>query len=45
MAMEARGYRGSEGRTKLRVLRFTSVDYQAFLFYLVIIIIFFSLRN
>ncbi|KAB8127660.1 energy-coupling factor transporter transmembrane protein EcfT [Gracilibacillus oryzae] len=45
MAMEARGYRGGEGRTKLRQLKYTMLDYQAAIIYLVIIIIFFYLRN
>ncbi|WP_208585764.1 energy-coupling factor transporter transmembrane component T family protein [Gracilibacillus suaedae] len=45
MAMEARGYRGSEGRTKLRKLQFKSLDFMAMIIYVSIIIIFFSLRN
>ncbi|SFM41771.1 energy-coupling factor transport system permease protein [Gracilibacillus orientalis] len=44
MAMEARGYRGSEGRTKLRQLQFKKLDYMAMIIYLLIILIFFSLR-
>lgn len=45
MAMEARGYRGSEGRTKLRALKLTSLDYYAIVLYTVIMIIFFTLRT
>ncbi|MFC4389251.1 energy-coupling factor transporter transmembrane component T family protein [Gracilibacillus marinus] len=43
MAMEARGYRGGEGRTKLRQLRFTRIDLYAFLFYSCVIVLFFIL--
>ncbi|WP_058305703.1 energy-coupling factor transporter transmembrane component T family protein [Gracilibacillus massiliensis] len=45
MAMEARGYNGSEGRTKLRELKLTRIDYIAILVYVIIIIIFFNLRS
>ncbi|QDP38916.1 energy-coupling factor transporter transmembrane component T family protein [Radiobacillus deserti] len=41
MAMEARGYRGGEGRTKLRELRTQSIDFVAYgIFILVVIGIF-----
>ncbi len=36
LAMEARGYRGGEGRTRYRQLRVTSVDYAAGLFSLIV---------
>ncbi|WP_066189285.1 MULTISPECIES: energy-coupling factor transporter transmembrane component T family protein [Gracilibacillus] len=45
MAMEARGYRGSDGRTKLRQLQFQSRDYVAAISYLMILVIFFYLRQ
>ncbi len=45
MAMEARGYRGSEGRTKLRELQLNSIDYMAVFFYIIIILIFISFRR
>ncbi|SES20549.1 energy-coupling factor transport system permease protein [Gracilibacillus ureilyticus] len=45
MAMEARGYRGGEGRTKLRQLSYSWLDFQAVVIYIFIMIIFFMLRN
>ncbi|MGN8647802.1 energy-coupling factor transporter transmembrane component T family protein [Gracilibacillus sp. HCP3S3_G5_1] len=45
MAMEARGYHGSEGRTKLRQLQFEKIDYTGMIIYLFIILIFLGLRN
>ncbi|MDX8047341.1 energy-coupling factor transporter transmembrane component T [Gracilibacillus sp. S3-1-1] len=44
MAMEARGYHGSEGRTKLRQLQFSRIDYTSMVVYLIIMVIFFSIR-
>lgn len=37
MAMEARGYQGGEGRTKLRELKLQTMDYVIFLFFLFIV--------
>src|SRR5699024_8102246 len=45
MAMEARGYRGGEGRSKLRELKYRSLDYLAFILFIAIIIGLFILRN
>src|SRR5699024_10749774 len=45
MAMEARGYHGGEGRSKLRELRYRARDYAAFIIFIAIIIILFIVRN
>ncbi|GAB2567955.1 energy-coupling factor transporter transmembrane component T family protein [Gracilibacillus alcaliphilus] len=45
MAMEARGYRGSEGRTKLRQLQFKRIDYITAIVYLAVMIMFLFLRQ
>ncbi|UOQ83942.1 energy-coupling factor transporter transmembrane component T family protein [Gracilibacillus salinarum] len=45
MAMEARGYRGSEGRTKLRQLKWTRIDYMCLSGYLLVLLIFFYIRS
>lgn len=45
MAMEARGYRGGEGRSKLRELKYRPLDYLAFILFIGIIIGLFILRN
>ncbi len=39
VAMEARGYRGGEGRTKFRVLRFTYIDFLVLSISLVVLIL------
>lgn len=44
MAMEARGYRGGAGRTRMKVLRFTSRDTIAFIVFTLIIIWSFIVR-
>lgn len=44
MAMEARGYRGGTGRTRMKVLRFTSRDTIAFIVFALIIIWSFAVR-
>ncbi|MGM8216155.1 energy-coupling factor transporter transmembrane component T family protein [Bacillaceae bacterium W0354] len=44
-AMEARGYRGGEGRTKLRELRLDRLDYVAIVFFLLVMVLFFVLRT
>ncbi len=38
MAMEARGYRGGAGRTRMKVLKFTSKDLIAFIVFLLLIV-------
>lgn len=43
-AMESRGYRGGEGRTRLKVLRFSSVDLQATLICAVVVFLFVGVR-
>ena len=43
-AMESRGYRGGEGRTRLKVLRFTVADLQATLSCVVVILLFAGIR-
>lgn len=45
MAMEARGYRGGKGRTKLRALKLTKIDYMACLLYLAVIASLFVVRS
>lgn len=45
MAMEARGYQGGEGRTKLRELAYKKIDYISFILFLLIIITLFVIRN
>ncbi len=45
MAMEARGYRGGEGRTKLRELSYGRNDIVSFIFFIVVIGILFIVRN
>lgn len=45
MAMEARGYRGGEGRTKLRELSFHRNDYVSFIIFAVVIVILMIVRN
>lgn len=44
MAMEARGYQGGEGRTKIRELQITTRDYIAFLIFILVIIVLFITR-
>lgn len=44
MAMEARGYRGGAGRTRMKVLRFTSKDTIAFIVFALIIVWSFAVR-
>lgn len=44
MAMEARGYRGGAGRTRMKVLRFTSRDTIAFIVFALIIVWSFAVR-
>ena len=43
-AMESRGYRGGEGRTRLKVLRFTKADLGGALACLCVIALFAALR-
>ena len=43
-AMESRGYRGGEGRTRLKVLRFSSVDLQATLICAAVVLLFVGVR-
>ncbi|HLR55025.1 MAG TPA: energy-coupling factor transporter transmembrane protein EcfT [Pseudogracilibacillus sp.] len=45
LAMEARGYQGGEGRTKLRLLQFGIRDYIAFTLFILVIITLFIVRN
>src|SRR5699024_322242 len=45
LAMEARGYQGGEGRTKLRLLQFGTRDYIAFTLFILVIITLFIVRN
>lgn len=45
MAMEARGYQGGEGRSKLRELKYRKLDIAAFITFLVVIIVLFIVRN
>lgn len=45
MAMEARGYRGGEGRTKIRELAYRRIDYLSFIVFIIVIIILFVVRN
>ncbi|MFC4404979.1 energy-coupling factor transporter transmembrane component T family protein [Gracilibacillus xinjiangensis] len=45
MAMEARGYHGGEGRTKLRQLSYKKLDYQAAIVYIAVMTVFFFLRK
>ena len=42
MAMEARGYRGGAGRTRMKVLMFSSKDIIAFVVFAVLFIMVFS---
>lgn len=45
MAMEARGYRGDEGRTKLRELKYETKDVIAFIIFIIVIIVLFIVRS
>lgn len=45
LAMEARGYQGGEGRTKLRLLQYGIRDYTAFILFVLVIITLFIVRN
>lgn len=45
MAMEARGYQGGEGRTRLRELSYQKRDYFSFILFILIIITLFIVRN
>lgn len=45
MAMEARGYQGGEGRTRLRELSYESKDKVSFAVFIIVIIILFIVRN
>lgn len=45
MAMEARGYHGGEGRTKLRELKYVVRDYIMFLIFIAVVIVLFFVRN
>lgn len=44
MAMEARGYQGGEGRTKLRELKYQNFDILAFILFIIIVICLFIVR-
>lgn len=45
MAMEARGYHGGEGRSKLRELKLARLDYGIFILFMIIIIVLFLVRS
>src|SRR5690625_2816992 len=45
MAMESRGYRGDEGRTKLRELKYETKDVIAFIIFIIVIIVLFTVRS
>src|SRR5699024_12678018 len=45
IAMEARGYRGDEGRTKLRELKYETKDVIAFIIFIIVIIVVFIVRR
>lgn len=45
MAMEARGYQGGEGRTKLRELKYHSKDLIVFIVFIVVVVVLFIVRN
>lgn len=45
MAMEARGYQGGEGRSKLRELAYKRIDYASFIIFIIVIIVLFIVRN
>lgn len=45
MAMEARGYQGGEGRTKLRELAYNRIDYGSFILFILVIITLFIVRG
>lgn len=45
MAMEARGYQGGEGRSKLRELAYKKIDYTSFILFVIVIIVLFIVRG
>ena len=45
MAMEARGYHGGEGRTKLRALTYVARDYIMFLVFIAVVVALFFVRS
>lgn len=45
MAMEARGYRGGEGRSKLRELRIEKIDIGIYIFFIIVAAIVFATRS
>src|SRR5699024_10871325 len=45
MAMEARGYRGGEGRTKIRELTYRKLDFLSFFLFVIIIGLLFYVRG
>ncbi|WP_085993656.1 energy-coupling factor transporter transmembrane component T family protein [Oceanobacillus senegalensis] len=45
MAMEARGYQGGHGRSKLRELKIDSIDVVAYIIFIIVIVILFYTRN
>ena len=45
MAMEARGYKGGEGRTKLRALTYATRDYIMFVVFIAVVAALFAIRN
>src|SRR5690625_3735226 len=45
MAMEARGYQGGEGRTKLRELRFQLIDFTVLSLFICVVILLFIVRH
>src|SRR5699024_5905541 len=45
MAMEARGYKGGEGRTKLRALTYAMRDYIMFVVFIAVVAALFVIRN
>lgn len=44
MAMEARGYQGGEGRSKLRELAYRRIDYTSFILFIIVIVLLFIVR-
>ena len=44
MAMEARCYRGGDGRTKMKPLRYQSMDYRAYVILILYLVLLFALR-
>ncbi len=45
MAMEARGYQGGEGRSKLRELKLEKRDFFIFALFIAVVVVLFTTRN